>query len=63
MLMYINIDYKACVGRDCLNCFDICPMNVFEIAQYYPIVDNIENCCRCGVCVDQCDYDAITIQY
>ena len=61
--MIININYEACRGIDCLDCLDICPMNVFDTVDDVLIIKKLDNCCGCQVCVDVCPNNAISIEY
>ncbi len=61
--MDINIDYGKCNGLNCLECLDLCPMQVFEIKNEQPVVSNADACCRCLACQEVCSYDAISLSY
>ena len=58
--MKIAIDLESCIG--CGKCVEICPANVFQMADYTPLIANEEDCTLCGVCVDQCPKKAIKIE-
>ncbi|MCD7781081.1 MAG: ferredoxin [Methanosphaera sp.] len=60
--MLINIDYTKCIGIKCLDCLDICPMNVFTLEDN-TIVTRSSLCCGCQACIDECYYNAISMQY
>lgn len=61
--MDINIDYEKCNGLNCLECLDLCPMQVFEIKNNRVEVCNIEACVGCLACQEVCSYDAISLSY
>lgn len=61
--MNINIDYDKCNPIDCLDCLDICPMDVFTFKDNVLIINKLNNCCGCRVCIDVCVYNALTINY
>lgn len=68
--MPIVIDYEKCCWKDgeckscacqgeCVGCVEVCPVDALErkmLLEYYP-----EICIDCGLCVDACKYDAITL--
>lgn len=61
--MIINIDYSKCNGSDCLDCLDICPMNVFDVADDVLIIGKLDNCCGCQACIDVCPVNALSLEY
>ncbi len=61
--MDINIDYVKCNGINCLECLDLCPMQVFEIKNKQIIVCKKDACCGCLACQEVCSYDAISLLY
>lgn len=61
--MNINIDYEKCDSLNCLECLDLCPMQVFDIKDNVLIIKNIESCCGCLACQDVCSYKAISLSY
>lgn len=61
--MNIKIDYEKCNSLNCLECLDLCPMQVFEIKDNKLIIANIESCCRCQACQEVCSYDAISLSF
>ena len=58
----VKIDYKKCIG--CKRCYDICPMDVFELDPELgniPKVRYAEECWFCGICWMDCPKRAIEI--
>ena len=60
--MKISLDYDRCVGVGCLDCLDVCPMNVFKVRDGFLVFDG-GDCCGCLVCVDNCGRGAIRLIY
>lgn len=58
--MHISIDYNKCLMLKCLECLDICPMNVFDISGNKLFIKSDANCVGCLACVDICPYNLIT---
>lgn len=46
-----------CVG--CTKCSRSCPAEAIEYTPYQKHAINTELCTQCGLCIDECDYDAI----
>ena len=46
-----------CVG--CTKCARSCPSEAIEYTPYKKHVINTDACTQCGLCIDECDYDAI----
>ena len=61
--MDINIDYEKCNSFNCLECLDLCPMQVFEIKNNRLVIANIDACVACLACHEVCSYDAISLSY
>ncbi|HIH35378.1 MAG TPA: 4Fe-4S binding protein [Methanosphaera sp.] len=61
--MEINIDYGKCNGLNCLECLDLCPMQVFEIKDKRVEVCREDACVGCLACQDVCSYNAISLSY
>lgn len=60
--MEISIDYDKCYNIKCLECLDICPMNIFDIRDDKLVFDS-SRCVGCRACEDVCGYDAIVVLY
>jgi len=61
--MDINIDYEKCDSLNCLECLDLCPMQVFDIENNQVIIKNNASCCGCLACQEVCSYNAISLSY
>ena len=46
-----------CVG--CTKCARVCPSEAIAYTPYERHVIDTEKCTQCGLCVGECDYDAI----
>ena len=60
----IEIDQEKCIGiAECGECTKICPVNVFEKADQYPVVIEVyeDECTLCSLCTGSCKPDAILI--
>jgi NAD-dependent dihydropyrimidine dehydrogenase PreA subunit len=61
-MVEITIDYDKCDGEECAECVDACPMEVFIIDNGKIIVQNIDECSVCEVCMDVCLNEAVKVQ-
>jgi NAD-dependent dihydropyrimidine dehydrogenase PreA subunit len=61
--MDIQIDYEKCNSMNCLECLDLCPMQVFDIKEGNIIVANHDACCGCLACQEVCSYNALSLSY
>ena len=55
----VKIDNDKCEG--CEECVEVCPVDVFEMAEGKSVAVNAEECLGCESCVEVCDQEAITI--
>lgn len=60
--MEINIDYEKCDNINCLECLDLCPMDVFDIVNKRLVFDS-SKCVGCLACQEVCNYSAIRVLY
>ncbi|WP_323735939.1 4Fe-4S binding protein [Methanosphaera sp. ISO3-F5] len=60
--MDISINYDKCNNIGCLECLDICPMDVFDLIAERLVYD-ISKCVGCLACQEVCAYDAIRVLY
>ncbi len=56
----IQLNNERCTS--CGRCVEICPADVFEIHDDFPMVIDEDSCTLCGVCADQCPVNAIVVQ-
>lgn len=45
--MDMEIDRNSCIS--CGKCVEICPVNVFELKEGEPVIENADDCTLCGV--------------
>ncbi|WP_456419362.1 4Fe-4S dicluster domain-containing protein [Methanocaldococcus infernus] len=55
----IYIDYNYC--KNCLACYRICKLNVFDLVDNRVKIVNKENCVFCEACLKVCRYGALKI--
>ena len=55
--MGIVIDNEKCVGDGV--CVDMCPEEVLEMGEEYPIVVREDNCTECKSCEVACEWGAL----
>lgn len=55
MVKYVVTD--DCVG--CTKCAKACPSDAIEYTPYQKHVIDIRKCVQCGLCIDECSYQAI----
>jgi NAD-dependent dihydropyrimidine dehydrogenase PreA subunit len=58
--MYPVVNRESCEG--CENCVEICPSEVYVIADGKPDPVHPEDCIECGACVDQCPTGSIELR-
>ncbi|MBW9221225.1 4Fe-4S binding protein [Methanothermococcus sp. SCGC AD-155-M21] len=60
----ITINYEVCKGaKECGECHQNCPMEVFDIEGDKVIVAREDECTGCGVCEDVCPTDAVKVKF
>ncbi|HKZ87973.1 MAG TPA: 4Fe-4S binding protein [Candidatus Bathyarchaeia archaeon] len=59
----ITVDFVKCPPCSGLVCVGVCPLGVLEEGKdKKPRVVDVASCTRCGVCVDLCPQNAITVK-
>lgn len=61
----VTIDRQKCVGiKNCGQCIRVCPVNIFEKKADQPvvIVENLDECTLCKLCLNECKPGAIEIR-
>jgi len=48
---------ESCVG--CTKCAKACPVNAIAYTPYEKHIINIKECVKCGLCIDECNFNAI----
>ncbi|HIP15691.1 MAG TPA: 4Fe-4S dicluster domain-containing protein [Methanothermococcus okinawensis] len=60
----VTIDYQICKGaKECGECYNNCPMEVFTIEGDKVVVAKEEECTGCGVCEDVCPTGAVKVKF
>jgi ferredoxin len=60
----VSIDRNKCIGiTECGQCIRVCPVNIFEDEAEWPdtIVENLDECTLCNLCLNTCKPGAIVI--
>ncbi len=60
MAWNVTIDTDKCTG--CGECVDICPVEVYELADGKSDPVNAEECLGCESCVEVCEFGAVAVQ-
>ena len=55
----LKLDQPACIG--CGRCLEVCPHQVFEIAEKKAVIRDFNACMECGACALNCPVRAITV--
>ena len=55
-----TVDEEKCAG--CEECVDVCPVEVFEMADDKSTIVNGDECMGCESCIEVCEEDAITVE-
>lgn len=56
----LELDREKCLG--CGMCLEVCPHNVFTIAQGKALTNNRDSCMECGACAKNCPLSAIIVR-
>ncbi len=60
MSFVVNVNAEKCEG--CEECVDVCPVEVFEMADDKSVPVNADECLGCESCVEVCEPGAITVE-
>jgi len=55
----LELDQAACIG--CGRCVEVCPHQVFALAEKRAAVSDLDACMECGACAKNCPVAAIRI--
>lgn len=55
--MAVKIDKNKCTG--CKSCIEVCPVSAIKIENEKAVVS--DECVECGVCIDECSNEAISL--
>jgi NAD-dependent dihydropyrimidine dehydrogenase PreA subunit len=64
LFIKLEIDQGRCLGlAECGKCLGVCPVKIFEENGDEPqsLEANEDECTLCGLCLDVCQPDAITV--
>lgn len=56
----LKLEAEKCTG--CGMCINVCPHNVFELANGKARVVTRDSCMECSACMQNCPFNAITVQ-
>ena len=60
MAYNVTVDADKCVV--CVECVDVCPVEVYELQDGKSNPVNAEECLGCESCVEVCEHGAITVE-
>jgi NAD-dependent dihydropyrimidine dehydrogenase PreA subunit len=55
----LELDQAACI--DCGRCAEVCPHQVFTLAEKLARITDLDACMECGACALNCPVKAITV--
>ena len=55
----LKLDQPTCIG--CGRCLEVCPHQVFEVAEKKAVIRDFNACMECGACALNCPVRAITV--
>jgi NAD-dependent dihydropyrimidine dehydrogenase PreA subunit len=55
----LELDQAACIG--CGRCVEVCPHQVFALAEKRAAISDLDACMECGACAKNCPVAAIRI--
>ena len=56
----LNLNAEKCIG--CGKCTEVCPHNVFSIADKKVRIKDKDSCMECGACTMNCPVNAISVE-
>lgn len=56
----LEFSIDKCVG--CGNCTEVCPHNVFIMAENKAKIEDKDSCMECGACAENCPVNAIEVK-
>lgn len=56
----LELDREKCTG--CGMCMEVCPHNVFTIAEGKAFINDRDSCMECGACSRNCPFSAIDVR-
>ena len=59
-MVKIRINLELCNGDGL--CVEVCPVEVYELREGKPVVENVDRCTDCRVCEEQCPTQAISFE-
>ncbi|MBM4241513.1 MAG: 4Fe-4S dicluster domain-containing protein [Euryarchaeota archaeon] len=57
----ITIDDEKCEGADCAECVEACPTAILTVKVDKIIIQYVEECNLCEICMDICPNEAIEV--
>ena len=55
----LQLDEDKCIG--CKMCTEVCPHQVFEVADRKAFIADLDGCMECGACASNCPVNAIDV--
>jgi NAD-dependent dihydropyrimidine dehydrogenase PreA subunit len=61
-MVKVIIDYDKCIGGECGECVDVCPVEVLILEGDKIAIQNPEDCNLCEVCMDVCTQECLNVE-